>query len=979
MKRSTKLRSQMFTLMALLVFLQSAALVFALVVSRVFLMLDAEAFRLFENTTNARAQACNTSIGRLVSQMAADTQALSDTVQALAAQAGIDEAAIYLDDAAYQAVAQEGAGTLISLLQTSDISGAFLVLNGSNANKADADAHSAIYLRNSATNSAARTDNFLLEVGPISVSQQNKIPASINWRLDIRRTEEGLAYFDRVLEAVQTFPKAEIERYGYWATPRDVLGDGHQVVTYTMPLLSRDGTAYGVLGIEISITLFTQHYLPATDLPYQNSFYSISCAGDDAISLSWYIPNSPLGQVYLRQQNALAIKAAPAADIYETQVQGLGPMYCAIEPLVMYSQNSPFHGESWSLVGYVPQEALRETSQGIRNTLVASIGITTILAFASIFVLVYITTRKISGLSKQVAELSPDDEIRFTRTGIREIDDLMNAVEKLNQSVKNAAKTTSKILELTLMPLGGFEVSADSRYVVLTEYIYRLLNIPAGTEITKDAWQTLWNRLVESPAQGYENIYHFTDHAGEEKWLRILEAPTETGRVGIVLDVSKDIEEHRRLAHELDYDALTHLYSRTAFKREAFRLIKDAPDRIGGMVFIDLDNLKYMNDTYGHDLGDRLIIRAGEMFRAFEQVGGVVSRISGDEFAIYLHGYDDVEEIRVIIKDLFEKNVEYTFRTPDGQAQRIRFSAGVAYYPKDSQDVTDLLKLSDYAMYEAKHNQKGTLFEFNRESYSENIYLLENREAINLLLDEGLIRFAFQPIVDLKTGEVFAYEALMRPLLENFKSPLEILSVAAAQSKLVQLERLVWLTAFQALRDRQREMTGRMLFINSIPSQTLPGEDLLALERSYSDLFRQVVIEVTEAENDSPTQLERKLAFIRKHGMKVAIDDYGSGYSNEIRMLSLTPDILKVDIEMIRGIDQDQDKQQLLQNLVSFCRPRGIKLVGEGVERREELAAISRLGVDFVQGFYTGRPSFEIMPIDAEIKKEIQDLQGESL
>ncbi len=980
MKKSVSLRTQLFWLMALLVFLQSAALVFSLLVSRVFFMLDAEAFRLFDSTASARTQAYNASVGRLIGNMADETRSLGARLQSIAATGGVEPNGLYLDDLLYFEAADAGTDAVVSLLRNNIISGAFFMLNGSNTEKQSSAAHSAVYVRNSAPDSATgETRNYLLEVGPITVSQRHQIPVSINWKLDVRFDREGYspAYYENPVSAALQYTNVEMERYGYWTPPMDVLGDHQRVITYTMPLLDSAGVPFGVLGVEISLPLLTLSYLPNTDLPYQSSFYAIASVQDSALDLSWYIPSGPLAQVYLSQGQALPIAPVAGTELYETEVDGLGDMYCAVQPLVVYSRNSPFYGENWTLLGFVPKQVLHETSLGVRDVLIISIIITTVISFAAILLLVFATTRKISGLSKYVRSLSPHGDIHFTHTGMREIDELTAAVEMLNKSVMKASKTTSKILELTLMPLGGFEVSSENASVVLTEYVYTLLGITPGVQVSKAEWARVYAALMANPAPNYENIYQFLAPDGNVRWLRILEAPTETGNVGIILDVSKDIEEHRRLAHELDYDALTHLYSRTAFKREAHLMIMTKPEKMGAMIFVDLDNLKYMNDTFGHDMGDRLIIRAGEMFRQFELHGGIISRISGDEFAIYLHGYESKDEVRELVHKDFAQNEDYLLRIPDGSTQRIRFSSGIAYYPMDSDNVTDLLKLSDYAMYEAKHNQKGTLFEFNRESYQENIYLLDNREAINRLLDEGLIRFAFQPIISLETGEIFAYEALMRPLLNNFKSPLEILSVAAAQSKLGQLERLVMMHAMQAVSEHLPALGDACVFINSIPSQTLSGEDHLFLERQYAGIFERIVMEITEAENNSPSQLETKLAFIRRNGIRIAIDDFGSGYSNEVRILAMNPNIVKVDIALISGIDTDADKQKLISNLVSFCHPKGVKLVAEGVERREELAEVIRLGMDYVQGYYTARPAFDFLPLRAEVRDEIRRLRAE--
>lgn len=975
MKRSVSLRLQLFGLMALLVILQSVALISALAISRVFFMLDAEAFRLFDSATSARMQAYNASVGTLVSDMAMETKALDKRLAAVAAAAGIGGDSLYASDEAYMEASLSGTQSLIKLLQNNNISGAFFVLNGYNADKRDDTSRSAVYVRNSSPGNPA-TDNshFLLEVGPIAVSQQFSIPTSINWRLGIPvATADGALndYYAKPMWAATEYPRSELERYGYWSPPVTPLGDGQQVVLYTMPLIDANGAPYGVLGVEISLSLFTQYYLPNTDLPYTNSFYAISAIKDQALDLGWYIPSGPLAQVYLKQVQSLPLETVSGSDLYGTELEGLGKMYCSVQALTMYSRNSPFYEDSWSLIGFVPEAVLHETSSGVRSILLTSIAAITLGAFIAIFVLTFTTTRKIVGLSKYIRGLSPYREIHFTRTGIREIDELTAAVEMLSKSVLNAAKTTSKILELTLMPIGGFEISSESEYVIVTEFIYKLLGLAPGTLVSRADWERMYAEMVAVPTRAYENVYQYTDRESRTRWLRIVEADTDTGKVGVVLDASKDIEEHRRLAHELDYDALTHLYSRTAFKREAFALMQSRPDKTGVMVFVDLDNLKYMNDTFGHDMGDRLIIRAGEMFRQFERYGGVVSRISGDEFAMYLHGFEDKESAKAFIYRAYAQSDNYTLTTPDGATQKIRFSSGMAFFPQDSDNVTDLLKLSDYAMYEAKHNKKGTIFEFNQESYRLNAYVLENRESINRLLDEGLIRFAYQPIVDVKTGDIFAYEALMRPLLDNFKSPLEILTVASAQSKLGQLERLVVFTAFQAIRDHAEELGERKLFINSIPSQSLSDDDLMVLKREYGRYFDRAVVEITEAEKEAPENMKNKIAFVRENGILLALDDFGSGYSNEVRILSMNPHIVKVDIELVSHIDTNADKQKLVSNLISFCRPKGIRLVAEGVERSEELAALIWLGIDFVQGFYTARPAFGFEPLAGPIREEI--------
>lgn len=978
MKKTWTLRRQLNILLALIVIFQSLALIAALWVSGVYYMLDAEAVRLLNNTTETRAKNFDAAVGQMIGNMSEETEHLDAELLRLAAQSGKTPDRLYLDDATYNETALIASESLVSILKQNRITGAFFILNGSNANKGDNNAHSAVYIRNSTPNVSEST-NYLLEIGPTAVSKHYQMATSIRWNLDMpgNNEDESFDFYEKPIWASAQFKGSEIERYGFWSTPKDVLKDNQQVVCYTMPVLDANGNAYGVIGIEIDMPYFSQYYLPDSDLLYSNSFYVIAGMHDDALDFDWFIPSGVLAKTYLKNDQQLKLHALEEEGMFETSLDELGSMVSSVRALKVYSENSPFADQNWTLACLVPSDVLRENSASVQERLIYNIVITTALAFSAVFILVYFFTRKISRLSQYVRNLSPYDKLHFKPTGMQEIDELTSAVQLLNQSLMNVSKTTSKILELSLLPIGGYEVLDTSKHVILTDFLYWLLHIDPGSQISKEDWGLFFTELTRNPMEDHEDIYQYYDEYAEKQlWLRILEAKQPNGVVGVILDVTEGFEENRRLANELDFDALTQLFSNMALKREVNRKIKEKPDAIGAMIFIDLDNLKYINDNFGHDVGDRLIIRASEIFRYFEQYQGIVSRISGDEFAVYLHGYEDQDAIRKMIKNMYAYSETFCLNTSDGTCNRIRFSSGVAWYPQDANNVTDLLKLSDFAMYEAKNKEKGRLFEFNREYYQQMSYLLENREAINRLLDEKLICFAFQPIVDLKTGEIIGYEALMRSLLDNFKNPKEILAVAAAQSKLAQLERLVILMAFQTIEENLHEIGDRKIFVNSISSQRLNDEDHMMVESRYRHIFKSIVIEVTEDESKNPIILSEKVNHIRENGIQIAVDDFGTGYSNEVRILSLLPDIIKIDMEMIQGIHSNGDKRNLVANLVEFCHNKGVKVVAEGIEESADLATVVEIGVDYVQGFYIGRPIFEFAKTDERLKKEILDLQN---
>lgn len=963
-------------MMALLVLLQSLALFIALHFSNVFFMLDTDAVRMFNGTTNTRMHSFNNDIGQLVSNMADELKILNDELLFLTQTAQINPQEIFMDDDIYIEAALKGSNTLIRLLQQNSITGAFLIFEGSNSRKWEKQAHSSVYIRNPApTRIMTDPSSYMLEVGPTAITIQYEMPTSSQWKLDLLFDDDS-DFYNKPLEAAREYDKSELTRYGYWSAPRTIFNDNQQIVCYTLPLLTSRGQVYGVLGIEISILHFTQQYLPNTDLPYQTSFYSIASKEKDYLSLEWHIPSGPLAQVYLPPGKNLPLKLVDGNILYSTHLEGLGDMYCSIQPLKMYSANSPFANEKWMLVGFVPKNILHEGTAKVRQTLILSILATTAISFGLIFLIAYGATRKISSLSKYIKTLSPLQELHFKPTGLREIDELTAALTQLNKSVIHATAATSKMLELTLLPVGGFEVSSGQNTVILTEYVYMLLDIVPGTQITTDQWAKHYAQLSANPSPDHADIYRYIDpKTGETRWLRMRIASTPTGMVGTILNITQEIEENLRLIHQLDYDALTQLYNRTAFKREVKAKIESEPNKIGAMIFSDLDNLKYINDTFGHDVGDGLIIRAGEMFNTFNLYNGIVSRISGDEFAIYLHGFSTKDQARELIRKHLRESEDCTFTTPQGSRLPIRYSSGLAWYPSNADNFPDLLKLSDYAMYEAKHNERGAIFEFNEKTYKQNVYLLENREALHRLLDEGLIQFAYQPIVDLHTGQLYAYEALMRPLIDTFHSPLEVLSVAATQSKLGQLERLIMFAVFEAIEENSQFLQNVRIFINSIPSYMMSKDDWYKLNDKYQHLFEKVVIEVTEAENNQPIQMKRKMELFKSKGMQLALDDFGSGYSNEMRILSIEPDIIKVDMGMVQGIHQNPDKQKLMANLVSFCQPKGIRIVAEGVENNLDMIKLIQLNVDFIQGYYISKPEFEFPTIPQTLANEILEHQ----
>ena len=437
--------------------------------------------------------------------------------------------------------------------------------------------------------------------------------------------------------------------------------------------------------------------------------------------------------------------------------------------------------------------------------------------------------------------------------------------------------------------------------------------------------------------------------------------------------------ERRRIEHERDYDILTGLYNRQAFRRACEELFAH-PEKLGhaALVMTDLDNLKQINDTYGHDWGDQYLRQTGRCLAQSVPSGTLCARLSGDEFLLFFYGYRSREEIRRKLEELRDALHASTSTLPNGSQLHISISAGVAWYPKDSTNYNTLKKYADFAMYQVKQSKKGEMREFDVGMYNQEAYALQTRHEFEEMLRQEAVEYYFQPIFSARSGRVVAYEALMRPQMPTLRSPLAVLKLARELGRLYDVEHLTIFKASEAFRDLRRKGLIRedaLLFVNSIASVSLNDGDVQEYKRLYSDLLPDFVVEITEEEELDLKELERK-RYVPGASGTVALDDYGSGYSNGNSLLTIEPRYVKVDISIIRNIDTNADKQQFLAGLVTYAKPRSIQVLAEGVETMAELQKVLELGVDLLQGYGCARPAPVPGPIAPEAMNVLREFNA---
>ncbi len=557
----------------------------------------------------------------------------------------------------------------------------------------------------------------------------------------------------------------------------------------------------------------------------------------------------------------------------------------------------------------------------------------------------------------------------------------------MSREVVDTSTKFLRIMDMASVEIGGFEVCRNDDRLFVTDNFFRLFGQedvdPA--QLTVHEFQTrlheIYNTVTHSKTEEGNTLFHICLPQGEMRYLRI-ETTEESGcYVGLVEDVTAATKERLRIERERDYDLLTGLCSRWAFYRQAGALFQ-APEQLGhaALVMLDLDNLKQTNDRFGHDWGDHYIHQAGQCFASAVPSGTLCARVSGDEFYLLFYGYRNREEIRALLPHLTDAIRNSSFDLPNGEQTHISASGGVAWYPEDSTDLNELMRYADFAMYWMKQTQKGRLGEFDLGTYNREHYLIQRRRELKQLVSEGLVHYHFQPIVDARTGRVAAYEALMRVDLPTLHSPVDVLTVAKEEGRLQDIERLTWFKssqAYQQLLDQNLVEEDALLFVNSIASLQMSEEDQAELIDRYPDLQSRIVIELTEEENMDEAATFAKRSRPGFSGL-FALDDYGSGYNSEKNLLMLSPKFIKVDNSIIRDIDTDSDKQQIVSNIVSYAHERNMLIVAEGLETAQEVCQVLSLGVDLLQGYFLARPGAVPPAIDPAAINLIQSVHGEA-
>ena len=988
----TILRSMLWIL-----FIEIALLVGILYLCRINTSLEQNAVDILQIQTENRQN-------YLQSQMldAQDLSSLAGKINVVT-QAMLDDGEISLDtldsgsDAASPLLLSIG-DSLISSMRHRPVTGIFVVLNTHDLDTREkGEPLPCLYLRDLDPDSSPsqRNSDLMLVRAPAQVVQSLYIATDTSWTPSINYGSNGSSGFLYPVFQAAYHGNGELDAadYGHWtSSPYTLSGDDHSAIAYTIPLILDDGTVYGVLGVEI-LESYLQALLPGTELQNDSSgtyllgVASNSAIGKDDLTVS-VISASPAANAPQQSYDQTLLLKPSKRGGYQSD-SPLGLCHAAVAPLTLYNRNAPFSNEQMLLIGSVPVSALYAFSGDVVRLLIIAVLVVLTAGLFSSLVLARKLSRPISRLSDEVAHAreSRSSIPTLSATGIIELDRFSSAFTQLGREVLDTSTKFLRIMDMASVELGGYELRSAPDSIYVTDNFFDLLGMPGvdAGDLTAQSFRELLQRFERScphsPAPDGAMLYHIRLPSGKERYLRIETTHEDGTQVGLAEDVTANTLEKLRIEHERDYDTLTDLYNRRAFRRICAEFFC-SPEKLGhaALLMFDLDNLKQINDTFGHDCGDEYIRLTGECFAKNAPARTVCARISGDEFNALFYGYNDQDTLRADICALKAALEQSVVQLPSGRELRVSVSGGIAWYPESSTNLITLRKYADFAMYQVKHSRKGELLEFDPEVYRTSLQERRCHEEFRRLINEELVTYHFQPIIDAKDGSVFAYEALMRVDLPTLHSPADVLRLAREENCLHEVERITFFrasSAYQTLENAGKVVPSALLFVNSIASQYLTPDELSEYSARYASILPRIVIEITEEEGLDPKALRIKQTIPGSSGA-FALDDYGSGYSNERSLLELSPNYIKIDLSIIRDIDTDANKRQIVSNTVSYAHQRGMKVVAEGLETADEVRTVLSLGVDLLQGFFLAMPQVEPDGASEESLAVIAEMHSQS-
>lgn len=476
------------------------------------------------------------------------------------------------------------------------------------------------------------------------------------------------------------------------------------------------------------------------------------------------------------------------------------------------------------------------------------------------------------------------------------------------------------------------------------------------------------NQIVEKKSLStYE--YRVRTKDGNYKWMlsnticEFNEYGEAISTFGTFSDITK-VKENQKKIYDLAYhDSITGLPNRSMLGEATVEKIEKASREKSkfAMIFLDLDNFKFINDSYGHILGDKVLVEVGKRLKEIQNNKVMTFRLGGDDFVILI----EETHSKTVIEN-YLKHIHEALMVPiaiDEKTFYITCSDGIVVYPDDGNNFHDLFKNADTALYKSKGLGKGTTTFYNSKMSDDASEKARIQTDLHTAVENEEFKIYYQPIVSVDTGRIKGCEALTRWIHpeHGLIPPDKFIGIAEENGTIIEIGKWIFKNACKYAKSMYNKgYTDFYVSINVSPNQLLQNEFVdfvLGTMKKLEILPEMIVIEITESVLIEYLDLAvEKLTELREHDIRIALDDFGCGYSSLTYLKRLPINILKIDRSFILDIQSEEEEKNMISIIILLAKLLDMKIVAEGVEFEHQLSYLKKQGCDMFQGYLISKP-----------------------
>lgn len=475
------------------------------------------------------------------------------------------------------------------------------------------------------------------------------------------------------------------------------------------------------------------------------------------------------------------------------------------------------------------------------------------------------------------------------------------------------------------------------------------------------------NKLINSNKKEYYTTeYRIVSENNKEYWFeskgkKTIEKNGDIFVHGTLTDITERKEKEIEICYLTFNDEVTKMPNRRYFMREVSSYIKNKISDSIAFIFIDLDNFKYVNDTYGHDVGDILLCKFSNIILSMNIEKSFFARYGGDEFVLTVYDFKNKREIKQILDEIIKRLSDPLI--VNGKEIFCTLSIGVSIYPTDGEELGILLKRADMAMYLAKTNGKNRyeFFDLKLLEILDREFNIE--KGLRVAIDNNEIKLVYQPKLMINTEEVIGFESLIRWNSKELGvvSPGEFIPIAESSGLILSIGKYIIEESFKKCKEISLKSDKRFKMAINLSEVQIRDEEIVDfiynLLKKYDLEANYIEFEITESIiMKSPEKNINTLEKLKELGVTLALDDFGTGYSSLSYLRNLPIDVLKIDKSFIDGILIEEKSEYIINSIIELSHYLNLIVVAEGVETKEQLEYLKKINCDIMQGYYFSKP-----------------------